>query len=145
MEIVFLITHILLAPTQPPSFPTSPVTNRANDSLSQKIINKHPQPFAIPSDNKKHKFYQVFRTLICFEIVKGFRAKKKRQNNGNKRKQRQVSNWDDFLPIFCTLNMITSNKCMMADFQIALISGIVGVFCSGFLHRTTVNDLENGF
>ena len=31
--------------------------------------------------------------------------------------------------------------CMMADFQNALISGILGVFWSGFLHRTTVNDL----
>ena len=31
--------------------------------------------------------------------------------------------------------------CMMADFQNAPISGIFGVFWSGFLHRTTVNDL----
>ena len=31
--------------------------------------------------------------------------------------------------------------CMMADFQNALISGIFGAFWSGFLHRTTVNDL----
>ena len=31
--------------------------------------------------------------------------------------------------------------CMMADFQNALISGIFGVFWSGFLQRTTVNDL----
>ena len=31
--------------------------------------------------------------------------------------------------------------CMMADFQNALISQIFGVFSSGFLHRTTVNDL----
>ena len=31
--------------------------------------------------------------------------------------------------------------CMMADFQNALISQIIGVFWSGFLHRTTVNDL----
>ena len=30
---------------------------------------------------------------------------------------------------------------VMADFQNALISGIFGVFWSGFLHRTTVNDL----
>ena len=30
---------------------------------------------------------------------------------------------------------------MMADFQNALISGIFGVFWSGCLHRTTVNDL----
>ena len=30
--------------------------------------------------------------------------------------------------------------CMMADFQNALISRIFGVFWSGFLHRTTVND-----
>ena len=35
--------------------------------------------------------------------------------------------------------------CMMADFQNALISRIFGVFSSGFLHRTTVNDLYNGF
>ena len=35
--------------------------------------------------------------------------------------------------------------CMMADFQSALISRIFGVFLSGFLHRTTVNDLKNGF
>ena len=31
--------------------------------------------------------------------------------------------------------------CMMADFQNALFSQIIGVFLSGFLHRTTVNDL----
>ena len=31
--------------------------------------------------------------------------------------------------------------CMMADFQNALISRIFGVFVSGFLHRTTLNDL----
>ena len=31
--------------------------------------------------------------------------------------------------------------CMMADFQNGLISRIFGVFWSGFLHRTTVNDL----
>ena len=31
--------------------------------------------------------------------------------------------------------------CMMADFQSALISRIFSVFSSGFLHRTTVNDL----
>ena len=30
--------------------------------------------------------------------------------------------------------------CMMADFQNALISGIFGVFSSGLLQRTTVND-----
>ena len=29
---------------------------------------------------------------------------------------------------------------MMADFQNALISRIFGLFSSGFLHRTTVND-----
>ena len=33
------------------------------------------------------------------------------------------------------------NLCMMADFQNALISRIFGVFLSGFLHRTTLNDL----
>ena len=31
--------------------------------------------------------------------------------------------------------------CMMADFQNALISLIFSVFGSGFLRRTTVNDL----
>ena len=31
--------------------------------------------------------------------------------------------------------------CMMADFQNGLISRIFGVFWSGFLHRTTLNDL----
>ena len=34
--------------------------------------------------------------------------------------------------------------CMMADFENALISRIFGVFWSGFLQRTTVNDLKNG-
>ena len=31
--------------------------------------------------------------------------------------------------------------CMMADFQNALISRLFVVFRSGFLHRTTLNDL----
>ena len=31
--------------------------------------------------------------------------------------------------------------CKMADFKNGLISGIFGVFWSGFLHRTTLNDL----
>ena len=31
--------------------------------------------------------------------------------------------------------------CMMADFQNALISRIFDVLWSGFLHRTTINDL----
>ena len=31
--------------------------------------------------------------------------------------------------------------CMMADFQNALISRLFGVFGSGFLQRTTLNDL----
>ena len=35
--------------------------------------------------------------------------------------------------------------CMMADFENALISRIFGVFWSGFLHRATVIDLQNGF
>ena len=35
--------------------------------------------------------------------------------------------------------------CMMADFQNALISRIFRVFYSLFLHRTTLNDLYNGF
>ena len=35
--------------------------------------------------------------------------------------------------------------CMMADIQNGLISPIFGVFLSGFLHRTTLNDLLNEF
>ena len=35
--------------------------------------------------------------------------------------------------------------CLMADFENALICRIFGVFWSGFLQRTTVNDLKNGF
>ena len=35
--------------------------------------------------------------------------------------------------------------CIMADFQNGLISRIFSAFCSGFFHRTTVNDLCNGF
>ena len=31
--------------------------------------------------------------------------------------------------------------CMMADFEIDLISRIFGGLCNGFLHRTTLNDL----
>ena len=31
--------------------------------------------------------------------------------------------------------------CMMADFENGLISRIFSVFSSGFLHRTTINDL----
>ena len=31
--------------------------------------------------------------------------------------------------------------CMLADFKNGLISGIFGVFLSGFLDRTTLNDL----
>ena len=31
--------------------------------------------------------------------------------------------------------------CMMANFQNGLISPIFGVFWSGFMHGTTVNDL----
>ena len=31
--------------------------------------------------------------------------------------------------------------CMLGDFQNALISRIFGVFSSGFLHRTILNDL----
>ena len=34
---------------------------------------------------------------------------------------------------------------ILADFQNALISGIFRGFWSGFLHRTTLNDLYNGF
>ena len=34
---------------------------------------------------------------------------------------------------------------MMADFRNALISGIIRVFWSDFLRRTTLNDLYNGF
>ena len=35
--------------------------------------------------------------------------------------------------------------CMIADFQNVLISPIFGVFSSSFFHRTTLNDLYNGF
>ena len=35
--------------------------------------------------------------------------------------------------------------CMMADFENALMCRIFGFFWSGFLQRTTVNDLKNGF
>ena len=35
--------------------------------------------------------------------------------------------------------------CMIADFENGLISRLFRVFCSGFLHRTTSNDLKNGF
>ena len=35
--------------------------------------------------------------------------------------------------------------CMMADFQNGLISRIFSVLWSGFLHRTTLNDLYNKF
>ena len=35
--------------------------------------------------------------------------------------------------------------CVMVDFQYGLISQIFGVFINGLLHRTTVNDLYNGF
>ena len=35
--------------------------------------------------------------------------------------------------------------CMMADFQNGLISRIFSVFCSGFLHIATPNNLYNGF
>ena len=35
--------------------------------------------------------------------------------------------------------------CMMADFQNGLISRIFSVFWSGFLHKTTRNDFQNGF
>ena len=35
--------------------------------------------------------------------------------------------------------------CMMANLQNGLISGIVSVFCNGFFHRTSLNDLSNGF
>ena len=31
--------------------------------------------------------------------------------------------------------------CMMADFENGVISRILGVSCSGFLHRTSINDL----
>ena len=31
--------------------------------------------------------------------------------------------------------------CLKTDFENGLISGIFGVFWSGFLHRTTLNDL----
>ena len=34
---------------------------------------------------------------------------------------------------------------MIADFRNALISGIIRVFWSGFLHKTTLKHLYNGF
>ena len=33
------------------------------------------------------------------------------------------------------------SHCMIVDFQNGVISRILGVFWSGFLHRTSVNDL----
>ena len=33
--------------------------------------------------------------------------------------------------------------CMMRDFQNGLISRIFSVFSSGFLHNTSLNDLQN--
>ena len=35
--------------------------------------------------------------------------------------------------------------CIMADFQNGFISRIFGFFSSGFLHKTTLNDMYNGF
>ena len=35
--------------------------------------------------------------------------------------------------------------CLMADFQNALTSGIFGVFSISFMHRTALNELQNGF
>ena len=35
--------------------------------------------------------------------------------------------------------------CMTADFKNGLISRLFNAFWSAFLHRTTVNDLQNGF
>ena len=35
--------------------------------------------------------------------------------------------------------------CMMADFQNGLTSRTFSVFWSGFLHRTALNGLKNGF
>ena len=35
--------------------------------------------------------------------------------------------------------------CIMGDFQNVRISRIFSVFSSGFLHRTSLNDLYNGF
>ena len=35
--------------------------------------------------------------------------------------------------------------CNMADLQNALISRVFNVFWSGFLHRTTLKDLQHGF
>ena len=35
--------------------------------------------------------------------------------------------------------------CIIAHFENGLISGIFLVFSSGFLHRTTLNDFNNGF
>ena len=35
--------------------------------------------------------------------------------------------------------------CIMADFQNGFISRRFGFFSSGFLHKTTLNDMYNGF
>ena len=35
--------------------------------------------------------------------------------------------------------------CLMADFQNGLISRRFSVFSSSVLHRTTLNDMKNGF
>ena len=35
--------------------------------------------------------------------------------------------------------------CMMADFRNGLISQIFNIFLSGFLHKTTLKGLYNGF
>ena len=40
---------------------------------------------------------------------------------------------------------LKSGFCMMADFQNGLISRIFNVLLSGFLHRTTLKGLYNGF
>ena len=40
---------------------------------------------------------------------------------------------------------ISYSLCVMADFKNALISRMFRVFSSGFLHRVTVNDFNNGF
>ena len=54
----------------------------------------------------------------------------------------------DFEMFFCILIFdpergfcMGYSLCMMADFQNGLISRMFGVFSSGFLHRTIVNDL----
>ena len=62
--------------------------------------------------------------------------------------------YNGFLHVFLEFSFLSQSEdfawaiafvCVMADFQNALISRIFSVFWSGFLNRTTPNDLYNGF